>query len=185
MVLSKNSYDRHILRLLKQQETGRIITMSTQSPLPQNDPMLIAFQKLKKKTPEYKNAVNWAIKAESESQADGELWFAFAAGYDTAVRATKQIAGLEPPKGEPMTKHPDALAGNAEIELLPCPFCGESNAELLKNYVGGTFTQSVQCKTDGCHIETMNYGLGKNAVSRWNTRTAARPQDDGERERDK
>ena len=52
--------------------------MSTQSPLPQNDPMLIAFQKLKN-TPEYKNAVNWTIKAENESQADGELWFGFAA----------------------------------------------------------------------------------------------------------
>ena len=43
--------------------------MSTQSPLPQNDPMLIAFQKLKK-TPEYQNAVKWTIKAENESQAD-------------------------------------------------------------------------------------------------------------------
>lgn len=63
--------------------------MSTQSPLPQNDPMLIAFQKLKK-TPEYKNAVKWIIKAENESQADGELWFAFAAGHDTAVRAVKR-----------------------------------------------------------------------------------------------
>jgi hypothetical protein len=63
-------------------------TMSTQSPLPQNDPMLIAFQKLKK-TPEYQNAVKWTIKAENESQADGELWFAFLAGYDTAVRAVK------------------------------------------------------------------------------------------------
>jgi len=31
--------------------------MSTQSPLPQNDPMLIAFQKLKQ-TPEYQNAVS-------------------------------------------------------------------------------------------------------------------------------
>lgn len=57
--------------------------MSTQSPLPQNDPLLIAFQKLKK-TPEYKNAVNWTIKAENESQADGELWFAFAAGYGSS-----------------------------------------------------------------------------------------------------
>lgn len=55
--------------------------MSTQSPLPQNDPMLIAFQKLKH-TPEYKNAVNWTIKAENESQADGELWFGFAAGWN-------------------------------------------------------------------------------------------------------
>ena len=57
--------------------------MSTQSPLPQNDPMLIAFQTLKK-TPEYKNAVNWVIKAENENQADGELWFGFAAGYIAA-----------------------------------------------------------------------------------------------------
>lgn len=63
--------------------------MSEQSPLPQNDPMLIAFQKLKQ-TPEYQNAVKWVIKAENESQADGELWFAFAAGYDTAVRAVKR-----------------------------------------------------------------------------------------------
>lgn len=62
--------------------------MSQQSPLPQNDPVLIAFQKLKK-TPEYQNAVKWTIKAENESQADGELWFAFLAGYDTAVRAVK------------------------------------------------------------------------------------------------
>lgn len=31
--------------------------MSQQSPLPQNDPMLIAFQKLKQ-TPEYQNAVS-------------------------------------------------------------------------------------------------------------------------------
>jgi len=57
--------------------------MSTQSPLPQNDPMLIAFQILKK-TPEYKNAVNWTIKAENENQAEGELWFGFAAGYAAA-----------------------------------------------------------------------------------------------------
>ena len=62
--------------------------MSTQSPLPQNDPVLIAFQKLKK-TPEYKNAVNWVLRANNECQADGELWFAFLAGYDTAVRAVK------------------------------------------------------------------------------------------------
>ena len=58
--------------------------MSTQSPLPQNDPVLIAFQKLKK-TPEYKNAVNWVLRANNECQADGELWFAFLAGYDTAA----------------------------------------------------------------------------------------------------
>ncbi len=63
--------------------------MSTQSPLPQNDPVLIAFQKLKK-TPEYKNAVNWVLRANNECQADGELWFAFLAGYDTAVRAVKR-----------------------------------------------------------------------------------------------
>jgi len=62
--------------------------MSTQSPLPQNDPVLIAFQKLKK-TPEYQNAVKWTIKAELESQADGELWFAFAAGYEIATRKIK------------------------------------------------------------------------------------------------
>lgn len=62
--------------------------MSTQSPRPQNDPVLIAFQKLKK-TPEYKNAVNWVLRANNECQADGELWFAFLAGYDTAVRAVK------------------------------------------------------------------------------------------------
>ena len=58
--------------------------MSTQSPRPQNDPVLIAFQKLKK-TPEYKNAVNWVLRANNECQADGELWFAFLAGYDTAA----------------------------------------------------------------------------------------------------
>ena len=63
--------------------------MSTQSSLPQNDPMLIAFQKLKK-TPEYQNAVKWTIQAENESQADGELWFAFAAGFTFA----KEQAGL-------------------------------------------------------------------------------------------
>lgn len=57
--------------------------MSTQSPLPQNDPILIAFQKLKK-TPEYKNAVKWTIAANSGGEADGELWFAFTAGYNTA-----------------------------------------------------------------------------------------------------
>lgn len=62
--------------------------MSTQSPLPQNDPMLIAFQKLKK-TPEYQNAVKWTIKAENKSQADGELWFAFLAGYTVATNAVK------------------------------------------------------------------------------------------------
>lgn len=64
--------------------------MSTQSPLPQNDPMLIAFQKLKK-TPEYQNAVKWTIKAENESQADGELWFAFAAGYEIAKRLQEEL----------------------------------------------------------------------------------------------
>jgi fatty acid-binding protein DegV len=63
--------------------------MSTQSPLPQNDPMLIAFQKLKK-TQGYKNAVKWIIKAENESQADGELWFAFAAGHRAAAGKAKQ-----------------------------------------------------------------------------------------------
>ena len=63
--------------------------MSTQSPLPQNDPVLIAFQKLKH-TPEYRNAVNWTIKAENEGQADGELWFAFLAGYDTAALSLLQ-----------------------------------------------------------------------------------------------
>lgn len=62
--------------------------MSTQSPLPQNDPMLIAFQILKK-TQEYQNAVKWTIKAENESHADGELWFAFAAGYEIATRKIK------------------------------------------------------------------------------------------------
>lgn len=64
--------------------------MSTQSPLPQNDPMLIAFQKLKH-TPEYKNAVNWTIKAENESQADGELWFGFAAGWNAHASHTAAI----------------------------------------------------------------------------------------------
>lgn len=64
--------------------------MSTQSPLPQNDPMLIAFQKLKH-TPEYKNAVNWTIKAENESQADGELWFGFAAGWNAHAEHTAAI----------------------------------------------------------------------------------------------
>lgn len=73
--------------------------MSTQSPLPQNDPMLIAFQKLKH-TPEYKNAVNWTIKAENESQADGELWFGFAAGWD-------------------------AHADHAVESMLECVVCGE------------------------------------------------------------
>lgn len=63
--------------------------MSTQSPLPQNDPLLIAFQQLKH-TPEYRNAVNWTIKAENENRADGELWFAFAAGWNArnALAAT-------------------------------------------------------------------------------------------------
>lgn len=63
--------------------------MSTQSPLPQNDPLLIAFQQLKH-TPEYKSAVNWTIKAENENHADGELWFAFAAGWNArnALAAT-------------------------------------------------------------------------------------------------
>ncbi len=71
--------------------------MSQQSPLPQNDPMLIAFQKLKH-TPEYQNAVNWTIKAENESQADGELWFGFAAGWNAhaehtaAIRREKAVA---------------------------------------------------------------------------------------------
>lgn len=64
--------------------------MSTQSPLPQNDPMLIAFQKLKH-TPEYKNAVNWTIKAENESQADGELWFGFAAGWNAHASHTAAL----------------------------------------------------------------------------------------------
>lgn len=64
--------------------------MSTQSPLPQNDPLLIEFQKLKK-TQGYKNAVNWTIKAENESQADGELWFGFAAGWSAhAVESVLQ-----------------------------------------------------------------------------------------------
>lgn len=63
--------------------------MSTQSPMPQNDPLLIAFQQLKH-TPEYRNAVNWTIKAENENHADGELWFAFAAGWNArnALAAT-------------------------------------------------------------------------------------------------
>ena len=54
--------------------------MSEQKPLPQNDPMLIAFQKVKK-TPEYQNAVKWTIAANSDGEADGELWFAFSAGW--------------------------------------------------------------------------------------------------------
>lgn len=86
--------------------------MSTQSPLPQNDPMLIAFQQLKK-TPEYKNAVKWTINAENESQADGELWFAFAAGYTTtdhfARKAKLEIA-------EEIENHSYlALAGTHEL----------------------------------------------------------------------
>lgn len=54
--------------------------MSTQSPVPWHDPMLIAFQKLKK-TPEYQNAVKWTVVASNESEADGELWFAFVEGW--------------------------------------------------------------------------------------------------------
>jgi hypothetical protein len=52
--------------------------------------MLIAFQKLKH-TPEYKNAVNWTIKAENESQADGELWFGFAAGWNAHASHTAAL----------------------------------------------------------------------------------------------
>lgn len=59
--------------------------MPTESPLPQNDPMLIAFQKLKH-TPEYANAVNWSLQAKSPSDMDGELWFAFSAGYTAGLR---------------------------------------------------------------------------------------------------
>ena len=59
--------------------------MSTQSPRPQNDPMLIAFQKLKH-TPEYQNAVKWTITANSEDEVNGELWFAFAAGWNAALK---------------------------------------------------------------------------------------------------
>ncbi len=58
--------------------------MSTQSPMPQNDPLLIAFQTLKH-TPEYQNAVKWTIAANSAGEADGELWFAFAAGWSARM----------------------------------------------------------------------------------------------------
>ena len=68
--------------------------MSTQSPVPWNEPILIAFQQLKK-TPEYHNAVKWTIKAENESQADGELWFAFAAGYTATDHFAARKAKLE------------------------------------------------------------------------------------------
>lgn len=82
--------------------------MSTQSPLPQNDPLLIAFQQLKH-TPEYRNAVNWTIKAENENHADGELWFAFAAGWNArnALAATP---------ADPVREAATALVNESEVK---------------------------------------------------------------------
>ena len=88
--------------------------MSTQSPLPQNDPLLIAFQQLKH-TPEYRNAVNWTIKAENENHADGELWFAFAAGWNARE-------ALAAPPADPVREAATALVD--EYKCSGCEGCG-------------------------------------------------------------
>ncbi len=88
--------------------------MSTQSPLPQNDPLLIAFQQLKH-TPEYRNAVNWTIKAE---------WFAFAAGWNArnALAATP---------ADPVREAATALVAAAEavVDDDPCWFDHNGNCQ--------------------------------------------------------
>ena len=51
-----------------------------------------------------------------------------------------------------------------EIELLPCPFCGEATVQI---YVRGPIARKVRC--DNCAAERYGY-CESEAIANWNRR---------------
>lgn len=71
-----------------------------------------------------------------------------------------------------------------ELKLLPCPFCGENNLELIR--IGNEFTKSRRAKvlcrncnlpmTVGAISNSLDWCI-KKVTEKWNTRKAFFPQD--------
>ncbi len=59
--------------------------MPPESPLPRDDPRIIAWEKYKKTT-EYANARRWAT---NPKHVDGSHWAAFLEGYTAATKEPK------------------------------------------------------------------------------------------------
>ena len=67
-----------------------------------------------------------------------------------------------------------------QVELLPCPFCGE--AAVILPHPGGTGLR-IGCDNDQCPVEAYVYGIEPHKgylIRDWNTRSLLRPVDLGE-----
>ena len=69
-------------------------------------------------------------------------------------------------------------------ELLPCPFCGESNAIICEtDYEGNTEivpAYAVSCRTKQCaagiwSLAMGHFGTEQKAIKAWNTRADSKP----------
>lgn len=63
----------------------------------------------------------------------------------------------------------------SELELLSCPFCGESHAVICKTEYQGDFVYCVSCRMPQCHGGIFELAMGEfptreAATQAWNTR---------------
>ena len=61
----------------------------------------------------------------------------------------------------------DEVADNNELKLKPCPFCGESKAEIRHPFYSDTYCW-VQCC--GCYCTTTPFKTQEEATKAWNRR---------------
>lgn len=125
--------------------------MSTQTPVAADDPLMIAWEALKQ-TEEYQNAVHWTIEAKNNNEADGELWFAFEAGWNTrqtlapvGERWRQAIANMTPEERDELAaanERFESLIKNEmqelaeNIDLTTKLRAAESEAKLLREALG-------------------------------------------------
>lgn len=77
-------------------------------------------------------------------------------------------------EGEEACKEHTQVYGKPEPDLLPCPFCGDTPAEvdvvaLAEPNERGKALFKVEC--DGCAVRTTWYRVRGQAIAAWNKRT--------------